>query len=119
LRNAEVSDEWQPLRSKMVMIYVRDGGASKLVVHVDSGSPLAWQSEPYYSQLKRWARKLIEQGGIVNVYVRNRVIAILPDKDVDLGQLTFGDNISLHKIRKATGWEYDVRKEPRTDVPPE
>jgi hypothetical protein len=115
----EVPDEWQPLRSKMVMIYLRDGGATKLVVHVDSGSPLAWKNEPYYSQLKRWAQKLIEQGGIVNVYVRNRVIAILPDKDVDLGPMTFGDRISVHKKRSGIGWEYDVRKEPATDAPSE
>jgi len=118
LRNAEVSEEWQPLRSKMVLVYVRDGGANKLVVHVDAGSPLAWQSEPYYTQLKGWARKLIEQGegGMVNIYVRNRVIAILPDKDVDLGTLTFSDRISLHRKRGAKGWEYDVHKVPFTDV---
>jgi hypothetical protein len=93
--------------------------ASKLVVHVDAGSPLAWRNEPYYSQLKRWAQKLIEQGdgGMINIYVRNRVIAILPDKDVDLGQLTFGDRISLHKKRSGTGWEYDVHKEPPADAP--
>ena len=119
LSNAEVPDEWQPLRSKMVMTYVRDGGADKLVVHVDAGSPLAWRNEPYYSQLKKWAQKLIErgEGGMINVYVRNRVIAILPDKDVDLGQLTFGDRISLHKKRSGAGWEYDVHKEPPVDAP--
>jgi hypothetical protein len=37
----------------------------------------AWRREPYYSQLKLCARPVIE----IVIYIRNRAIVILPDKD--------------------------------------
>jgi serine protease inhibitor ecotin len=98
---------------------VRDGEASKLVVHVDSGSPLAWKNEPYYSQVKGWARQLLEQNGMVNIYVQNRVIVVLPTKDVDLGRFELGDKFSIRKKRTANGWEYDAYKVPRQESPAE
>ena len=119
LMNAEVGDEWLPTRAKMVLYYLRDGGADKLVVHVDSGSPLAWRNEPYYSQLKRWSQSLLEHNGLVNIYVRNQVFVVLPNKDVDLGTFKPGDKISLRRKQTAVGLEYDVYKTPTTNVPPE
>lgn len=110
LTNAQISDDWRPIRSKMVLYHVHDGGMEKLVVHVDPGSPLAWKNEPYYSQLKRWARDLLELNGIVNIYLGKKVIAILPDKDVDLGTFSLGDKINLRKRRTELGWEYEVSK---------
>ena len=110
LVNAQIGDEWQPLRSKMVMHHVNDGGISKLVIHVDPGSPLSWKSEPYYSQLKRWARNAIETNGLINIYLGKKVIVVLPKKDVDLGTFKLGDRINILKRRTGSDWEVEVQK---------
>jgi len=111
IANPNISDDWRPLHCKMVLICVVDGGARKLVVHVDGGSPLAWTKEPYYSQLKRWAGQFLAEGGMVNIYVGNRVIVVLPDKDVDLGAFKFGDRINLRRTRLPDGnWQFDAFK---------
>jgi len=110
LKNALIGDEWRPIRSKMVLINVQEPAGQKLVVHVDSGSPLAWRNEPYYGQLKRWAADLLERNGMVNIYVRNRVIAVLPHEDVDLGVFQMGDRISLRRKWNGVAWDVEVLK---------
>lgn len=94
-----------------------DGNWSKLVVHVDPGSPLSWKNEPYYSQLKIWARKIEEQNGIINLYIGKRVIVVLPNKDVDLGTFNLGDTFNYKKRRVGSVWEYEFEKVPH-DAPP-
>jgi hypothetical protein len=110
LTNAEIGEEWLPTRSKMVLHHVTDAGVNKLVVHVDPGSPLAWKNEPYYSQLKRWARNFEAQNGLVNLYIGKRVIVLLPQKEVDLGTFNIGDTFRYEKWRVGSGWEYDFNK---------
>ena len=117
LINPSIGDEWQPLRSKIFLMHIRDGDMNKLVVHVDSGSPLAWKNEPYYSQLKRWSRELLEIGGLVNIYVGKKVIVVLPDRDVDLGTFNLGDKYTLRKKRTALDWEYEVFKTSPNEPP--
>jgi hypothetical protein len=112
IANPNIGDEWRPLSTKMVMIVVNDGGAQKLVVHVDQGSPLAWKKEPHYSDIKRWASEFLERGGMVNIYVGGRVVVVLPDRDVDLGPFKFGDRINLRRTRMGDGWTYDAFKIP-------
>src|SRR3546814_19882476 len=50
----EIPDHWQPARCHMVL-YVSEGG-SHIDVHVDPAYPEAWKLEPYYTQLRDWAR---------------------------------------------------------------
>jgi hypothetical protein len=49
-----VGDEWYPTRSKMVLFNLPGPGFQ---VIVDPAFPLAWRSEPYYSQLRAAARR--------------------------------------------------------------
>jgi hypothetical protein len=58
----------------------------RISVHVDPGHPAAWRREPYYSQFKQWSRRFTGQKILV-VFVKRRVIVVLPDSDVDLGEL--------------------------------
>lgn len=97
----------------MVIRHVRDGGTSKLVFHVDPGSPLSWRNEPYYSQLKRLARNGLEHGGILTINVGKRVFVILSNKDVDLGVCDIDDKIFIQKSWNGLDWEVNVSKEPR------
>lgn len=113
LTNVNFGEEWYPARSKMVIRHVRDGGTSKLVFHVDPGSPLSWRNEPYYSQLKRLARNGLEHGGILTINVGKRVFVILSNKDVDLGVCDIDDKIFIQKSWNGLDWEVNVSKEPR------
>lgn len=91
LTAADVGPEWQPLKSKMV-VYV-DAGGQRLGIHVDPSRPMAWREEPYYSQLKEWAVRGAQAKRQVIVYIKDRVIVLLPGKEVDLGVLARGDQV--------------------------
>ena len=110
LTNPEIGEEWQPTRSRIVLQYTIDHGLHKLVVHVDPGSPLSWKNEPYYSQLKRWARNFEEKDGFITLYVGKRLIVVLPQKDIDLGTFDLDQSFSYRKWRVASGWEYEFNK---------
>lgn len=99
-----LSDEWRPSRSKIVL-YAIDGGA-RLIAHVDPGSPNAWREQPFFDQLKRWARQGIRSGPSVVVRIDHRLIAILPDRDVDLGRVAAGDRIFIGERVTPSGLRY-------------
>jgi hypothetical protein len=94
----------------MVLHHVNDNGVDKLVVHVDTGFPQAWRKEPYYSHLKRWSRELADRQGMLNLYIGRRVIAFLPDKEVDLGIFDMNDRVIYKQRRVPSGWEFQVEK---------
>ena len=94
LESAVLGPEWWPVRSKMVL-YLLDGG-TRLMVHVDPGSPGIWRQPPYHAQLRAWADRSNRIGGpSVVVRVGEKLIAILPDEDVDLGRVARGDQIFI------------------------
>jgi len=83
LLTPELGPEWQPLSCKMMVIHK----THHTMIGVDPGHPTAWRNQPYYNQLKEWARWGVDarpRKKIV-VYVRNRIIVVLPNKEVDLG----------------------------------
>jgi hypothetical protein len=85
LRWKEAGEHWFPARSKMV-IAAQDG--ARLAVHVDPATPNVWKTAPYYDDLKRWARNPARYGfRQVLVAVGRRMVAVLPDRDVDLGEV--------------------------------
>ena len=66
------------------------------MVHVDPGSPGIWRQPPYHAQLRAWADRSNRIGGpSVVVRVGEKLIAILPDEDVDLGRVARGDQIFI------------------------
>jgi hypothetical protein len=81
----EAGDHWFPARSKMV---IAAQGSTRLAVQVDPATPNVWKAAPYYTDLKRWARNPARYGfHQVLVAVGRRMIAILPDRDLDLGEV--------------------------------
>jgi hypothetical protein len=66
------------------------GDVGAYAVYVDPGSPTAWRREPYYSQLKAWARVPADRGTQIVVYIKSKAIAILPNKEVDLETYNVG-----------------------------
>lgn len=80
---AEVGEHWQPAKCKMVIVAELDG--ERIEIHVDPGRPAAWRDAPYYDEIKNMAEAAAAQNMQVIVSTGGRAIAILPDRDVDLG----------------------------------
>ncbi|HUU85486.1 MAG TPA: hypothetical protein VM243_18460 [Phycisphaerae bacterium] len=114
LENAALGDEWKPTRSKMVLYFIDEG--ARLVAHVDPGTPDAWRRRPWHDQLRAWALRGIRNGPNVVVQIEDRVIAVLPDRDVDLGRLEKGDAGHIGEVQTPAGRRYVARKVPARDI---
>lgn len=75
-------DHWLPSKSKMVIV-VED--ENRMAIHVDPALPNVWKAEPYYSDLKTWAWQAAQHDQQIVVSIARRMIALLPDCEVDLG----------------------------------
>ena len=112
-----LASEWRPLVCKMVLFFDKSG--TRLAVHVDPQHPGAWRREPYYGELKRWSSEAIAAQQQIVVFIRRRAIAVLPDRDVDLGDLDPGDHIRVGLQHTPRGPLYSAVKIAEGDVAPE
>ena len=80
-----LDEAWKPSRSKIIL--VSSQGGNRLTAHVHPNRADAWRKEPYYSALKRWARETASHFGQVLARIGQRTYMILPDRDVDLGDV--------------------------------
>ncbi len=102
IENDELGPEWKPEVSKFVLsIYP---GSNSLAVTVDPTSPANWRKEPYISGLRRFAAAALAQGDQVIVFRGDMGTAVLPDGEMELGQIAPGDRI----ITRKRGNEYGV-----------
>ena len=83
LTQAALDESWFPARAKLMVYPGQDGGWLNVVV--DPARPDAWRREPYYTEIKGWARNGAGLGIRVVVAIGGRVIAVLPEEDADLG----------------------------------
>jgi hypothetical protein len=82
----------------------------RLIAYVDPGRPDVWKAESFYSQLKLWAIENVSDHRQVVVYVGRRAIVILPNKDVDLGEVGEDEFIMTIGYRGPNGIEYEAIK---------
>jgi hypothetical protein len=61
-------------------------------------SPTAWRRQPYYDQLRLWAKRNLHLGMYVIVGVNLEATLVLPDQDVPLGKMKYQDRISVRKV---------------------
>ena len=101
LKQTELGGEWQPRRSHFV-VYL-DAALSQMIVTVDTAHPAAWRREPFHSTFQSWAARGLAEGLQVVVKIGNRVIAVLPDRDVDLGEVRVGERIKLSRVTTEEG----------------
>ncbi len=106
LMDAKLGDHWKPSRSKMVI--VPEGDANRIAIHVDPGRVGAWRKEPYYSEIKNWAVAALEYQGQVIVWEGQDVIAILPDREKNLGPVGEDQFIITSERAGVMGVELDV-----------
>ena len=107
--------EWKPERAKFALVKTEAG--RRLTVLVDPGYPSAWRRSPYYENLKQWAEMAARRSPdlhIVDVMIGTRCIVILPDRDVDIGQLGPGEMIQVECRMTATGEVIEVQKAKRS-----
>ncbi|MFO1183942.1 MAG: hypothetical protein U1E56_04065 [Bauldia sp.] len=90
-----LGEHWLPARSKLVVRFKPDG--MEIVVHVDPGVPNAWRAEPYHSELRILAGRA--EGTVYTVFVQigRRVIAVFPDRDVDLGVVAEDERVEIRE----------------------
>lgn len=87
--------EWKPDKARFVL--VKRG--RRLTAHVDRGFPGAWQKTPYYENFKMWAADGARQDPMqrVDVMIGERLIVVLPDRDVDLGTVAEGGQVLIER----------------------
>jgi hypothetical protein len=114
--DSRLGPEWYPLTSKMILFFESSG--KRLCVRVEPSHPNAWRREPYYSQLKHWSHAAVEARQQIVVYINKRVIVILPDKDVDFGEVELGEQIWVGARDTPAGRTWNAARIP-ADVPPD
>jgi hypothetical protein len=108
LQSDALDEQWKPSRCKFVVF--AEPGSVNLKVSVDPARPDAWRKEPFYSYFKAWVRPRIAQGGKVVVMTGKRATAVLPDRDVDLGECTDDDRVVIFRANTPHGPVFDARK---------
>jgi len=105
LTEPTLGPEWKPSVSKMVLV----SKTGLLAVHIDPTANRPWRTEPYYAVLKRLAAQGQKNQTVVLVVDRGRNIAILPDREVDLGYIDAKARISFETVNTANGPEWRLR----------
>jgi len=77
-----MDEAWRPDRSKLV---IWSDVAGRIIVDVDPAHPTAWRLQPYYGQLKAWSNRDRPQPLEVLVRIKDRMLVIFPEGEVDLG----------------------------------
>ena len=108
LLNPKIDDAWKPSHCKFAVW--SEAGNLNLKVSVDPARPDAWRKEPYYSYFKGWVREHIPRGGKVVILNGKRATAVLPDREIDLGECTEDDRVVIFRADTPTGPIYDARK---------
>jgi hypothetical protein len=113
LKQDELGPDWQPNRARFVLYFDSEG--TQLVVNVDPAQAKAWRQEPYFSTLRDWARHGVENGVQVVIKIGQRIIALLPDREIDLGEIADGERIRFSRVRTPEGIGLVAEKVPASD----
>ena len=101
LKDETFPDEFKPQRSRIV--FTVEHGGRRLSAHVDAAFPGAWQEKKLYALLKRLSAFQAQKNSQLLVFIDKRVIAILPDRDVDLGDVNLEGNTIYYEKDRITG----------------
>jgi Fe-S-cluster containining protein len=108
LGQQELGPEWQPHKSHLVLYL--DG--SQLVVNVDPDHKGAWRRTPFREAIHAWAERCLAEGLQVVVKTKRNVVAVLPDREVDLGEVADDEYITESRNRTPNGIGIVARKLP-------
>ena len=108
LTQARIGEHWRPANSKMVISLLPS--VNRMVVYVDPDRSDTWRKEPYYSDIKNWARAAAKNQGQLLVSQGRDMIAVMPDGETNLGPVTDDQLIITRRKRGSggTGIEYVI-----------
>ena len=98
--------EWKPDKAKFV-VYGQQNNVN-INVAVDPNFPNAWMKAPFFAQIKKWVVDGAERGQFVFVRIGARIVAVLPDREVDLGKVGPQEAIVVSRRPGPPGSGYDV-----------
>ncbi|HEX2591606.1 MAG TPA: hypothetical protein VHL34_08930 [Rhizomicrobium sp.] len=113
LQDNRLGEEWRPRDSKIVLQHIE--GDNCIMVHVDPQRPNAWKAEPFHSAMRNWARGGVAHLFQVLVIVGRRIHVVLPNRDVDLGELPTDKIVQLYREPGARPDQLQVRVVDRDD----
>ena len=90
--NPNLGTEWKPDKSKFI---IWQGPTGAWTISVDPGNPNAWRQSKYLSQIRLLAAQLAEQGQVLVLPKGDKMICILPDREVELPKLEDGQGIAV------------------------
>ncbi len=97
--------EWKPDHAKFALVQSAQG----ITAFVDPGSPGAWRRAPYYETFRRWAAESLRRDDrrIVAVRIGLRSLIVLPDREIDVGEVGPDESI---RLEVHPGGRVEVRK---------
>lgn len=114
MQDASLGPDWKPDRSKFV-IYLQRNNAN-LQVAVDPSFPNAWTKQPYYARIKKWAQEGAEHGQFAFVRIGQRMIVVLPKRDIEIGEVGPQDKLMISRQFGPNGFDYAIEVK-RSDQP--
>ena len=106
LKEGGIGEHWKPALSRMMLTYNPD--ALRLSVYVDPDRAGAWRKDPYYADLKTWARNAVATKSQIAVFVGDDVTMILPDRDKPMGRVRPDQHLRVVMRSGPRGPQYDV-----------
>lgn len=113
LTSPNLDDRWRPRDAKIVL--AGELGGKRLTAYVDPQRPDAWRRPPFYATLKQWARDAVKERRQIVVFVGNRMTLILPDREVDLGEVGPDDRLLTIERMTPTGPQIEALKVHKDD----
>jgi hypothetical protein len=104
--NPNFGPEWKPDRAKFVVSFRPE--ARVLAIWVDPSFPVAWTKPPFYAQIKKWAVAYAERDQFVFVHIGPRLIVVLPDREVDMGEVDPESGVTVSRRFGVNGVIYDI-----------
>ena len=99
ITHAGFGEEWKPTTARMMIVTRFD----HIFFHVDPIRPDAWKQKPYYQQLKSLARSNNANGTHIIVRIKNRFIVVVPERDIDLGEIDDNETIGFNLTQTPQG----------------
>jgi hypothetical protein len=116
LLTKELGPAWFPAAAKLVV----QAEEHRVTFLVDPAFPNRWREEPYYSLIRSYAREMVDLRQVF-VWIGKRLIAVLPNKEIDLGEVEVDDHIMVEELNVPPGhlrdWSAHVEKAGK--IPPE